>query len=136
MTQSALVKRIIDENTAEVAVKREGACVGNCASCGGCAHQGVIITTAKNPLRAAVGDRVTLQSQTSKILGAAALIYLLPLVFALVAYIISASLSLPDNLCALFSLLGLVVGLLAAIAVHRLNKGRNKITFVIAAIEH
>ena len=87
MTQTAIVNRLIDENIAEVYVKRISACGDNCASCGaGCSKKNMIYVNAANNVRAQPGEKVIIESSSFGIVSAAALVYVLPLVFFLAAY--------------------------------------------------
>ena len=74
MTQDAIVTKIIDRRTAEVEVERGTACGGTCSSCEACVFQNTIRTTAYNRVSALPGQRVVIESRTSQVLGAAALL--------------------------------------------------------------
>ena len=135
MTQSAVVVKIVNESTAEVEVARKTACGGNCESCGGaCAAGASVRVEALNPLCASVGDHVTVQSQSSHILGVAAVVYLIPLVLFFAAYAIAASAGAGENGSMLFSFAGLAVGIALAVLANRIIKKRSQITFEITAI--
>ncbi len=82
MTQSGTVVRLLDDRTAEVAVRRSGACGESCASCTVCVSPSLFVK-AQNGARALPGDVVELESQTGQTLGLAALVYLLPVVLLL-----------------------------------------------------
>ena len=81
MEQKARVRKILDNNTAQVVVIRESACSGDCHKCSGCgAQKETMIVTADNPIRAEVGDFVTLTSDTASVMKAVLAVYLVPLV--------------------------------------------------------
>ena len=81
MEQKARVRKILDNNTAQVVVIRESACSGDCHKCSGCgAQKETMIVTADNPIRAEVGDFVTLTSDTASVMKAVVAVYLVPLV--------------------------------------------------------
>ncbi len=120
MTQSAVVKRIIDAQTAEVEVTRGTACGGNCASCGGtCSFRNKLLITCGNHIGATVGEHVTIASQTRRILGAATLVYILPLVTFLAAYFLGAAVFSQENARVLVSLLGFALGVAAVVVLQR-----------------
>ena len=135
MTQSAVVKRIIDENTAEVEVTRGTACGGNCASCGGtCSFRNKLRISCGNPIGAAVGEHVTIASQTRRILGAAVLVYILPLVTFLLAYFVGAAIFSQEGSRVLVSLAGFALGVAAVVVLQR-RITRVPISFDIIARE-
>ena len=71
MEQTATVRTLYTDGTAEIVCRRASACGGDCADCGGCSGSQAVLARAANPIGAKPGDRV---------LGAAILVYLLPLV--------------------------------------------------------
>lgn len=119
MTQNAVVTKLLPDGQAEVAVLRGtacgGNCGGNCGSCEACAFDSRILVTADNLIHAAVGERVVITGKTSRVLGAALLIYMLPLVFFFAAYALAHGLGLSQGLCVLISFLGLALGALAVV---------------------
>ena len=85
MTQIATVEKLLQDGKAEVAVIRQSACSHDCASCPGCGAGGrVIRTVAVDCVGVHEGDRVVLYSRDGSVLGAAVVVYLLPLLFFLV----------------------------------------------------
>lgn len=102
------------EGTAEVVGSRSSACGESCAHCGGCGEgQKVIRVTAHNPIGAKPGDRVRLESSTTKVVALAWLVYLLPVVCLVAGCAIKG----------LFGgLLGLAVGIGGVVAVDRLQR--------------
>lgn len=119
MTQNGVVTKILSDQMAEVVVQRGtacgGNCGGNCGSCEACAYDARIVVSAANTIHAGPGDRVVISSQTSRILGTAALIYLMPLAFFFVAYAIAYKLGLGQGLCILISFLGLALAALGLV---------------------
>lgn len=89
MTQTAVVTQL-EGNKARVEVKRVSACAHNCEQCGGgCSEltkSAPVSVLAKNPLGAKPGDKVVVASDTGSILGAAALVYLLPFALFFLGY--------------------------------------------------
>ena len=120
MTQSAIVKRILGDGYAEVHVERESACGKSCASCGGgCADKQIISVRAANLVRAKPGDRVIIESATSGILGAAMLVYFVPILFFFGSYMISSFAGLPE---AAKIVIGVAAFMLGAACVYVINR--------------
>ena len=81
MEQIVRVHRLLDDGRADVILVRESACSGDCHKCSGCgAQKETMIVTADNPIRADVGDLVTLSSDTASVMKAVVAVYLVPLV--------------------------------------------------------
>ena len=137
MTQDAVVTKIIDKSTAEISVLRGTACGGNCSSCGGtCNYKNQINTLARNKIAAAVGDKVTVESRTSQVLGAALLVYILPLVLFFVGYTISVLLSLDEMPSIIVSLACFFLGIFGVVLSQRATRKKRSITCEIIAIRH
>ena len=83
MTQDAIVYRRLANDMAEVVVTRSTACGSNCGNCESCIFQNEIKTVAKNLINAGIGQRVIIESKSSRIYGAALMVYILPMVLAL-----------------------------------------------------
>ena len=89
MEQLVRVKETFDDGTAMVIHVRESACSGDCHKCSGCgAAKETILIKAKNPIGAARGDLVKLESASGPVLKAAAVLYLLPMVMFFLGYYI------------------------------------------------
>ena len=85
MKQTAIVKDVVGD-TAILLVKRQTMCDG-ChreSGCSGCSQ--ILEVRVKNRLNAAVGDSVTIETPGATVIGVAALVFLLPLILAFVAY--------------------------------------------------
>lgn len=135
MTQTATVTKILDDKTAEVTVERGTACGGSCHSCGGtCSFKNKLTASAINTANAALGDKVTIQSHSRKVLGIAVLLYIVPIVTLLFGYIIPASFKLAEVVCIIFAVAGLVLGQMAVTAIGRRRFGET-ISFEIVEIE-
>ena len=96
MVQTAKVTRVLADGRAEVAVKRQSACGHDCSKCGGGCSELMVSSTvaviAANPVRAMPGDMVTVESSTSRVLGAAVIVYLVPFLLFFVGYFAAAAL--------------------------------------------
>ena len=81
MEQIVRVHRLRDDGRADIILVRESACSGDCHKCSGCgAQKETMIVTAENPIKAEVGDFVTLSSDTASVMKAVMAVYLVPLV--------------------------------------------------------
>jgi len=93
MEQTVIVRQVFEDGTAQVMHIRESACSGDCHKCAGCgAVKETMLLRAENPIHAKPGDKVILTSQSKSVLGAAALVYLLPVVLFLTGYLLGAQL--------------------------------------------
>ena len=122
MTQRATVVKVLNSEMAEIMVPRVSACGGNCASCGGCGDKKCVIASAYNDINAKEGDTVIVESGTSRIIAIAAIVYMLPLVFLLAAYIITVSLGLKENMSIIISIISFSVGVGVVVVASRTNK--------------
>ena len=129
MTQDAVVTKLIDKRTAEVEVERGTACGGNCGSCEACVFQNKIRTTARNRISALPGQKVVIETKTSDILGAAALLYLL----LFIGYAIGAALSFGQGGCILVGVAFFALGVALNVLLQR-RKNKTPITFEIIQI--
>lgn len=132
MTQDAIVTKLLPNGMAQVAVTRSTACGGNCGHCESCLFQNELKTLARNSVGAQPGQRVVIESRTSMVLGAAALVYVLPLVLFLAGYAIAAIAGAGEGLCIAVSFIGLIVGG-AVIVLSQRNK-KQKIDFEIVGL--
>ena len=132
MTQDAVVIRLLPRDMAEVAVTRGTACGGNCGSCESCMFQSELHTEARNLIRAKPGQKVVIESKSSRILGAAILAYVMPLLFFLAGYALAAALHWSEGLRILLSFAALAVSAAVLVLTQRRKKKR-PITFDIIA---
>ena len=94
MTQIATVEKLLPDGYAEISVPRKSACGHDCEECAGCGMTGAAIyARAKNNAGAQPGDKVVVESSSKKLLGVAALVYLLPVVAFLLGYFLSEGLA-------------------------------------------
>ena len=125
MTQDAVVTRLLPNDMAEVAVARTTACGGNCPSCESCIFQSEIKTLARNRIQARPGQRVVIATQSKTIFGAAARVYLLPIVLMFLSYALAALCGAGEGLRVLVSFLAVLVsaGILVLSQRAKKNKG-------------
>jgi len=96
MKTKAIVLEIVDREVAVVSVERRAACDGchknadgsGCSICTLLGGQHVTKARARNRVGAAQGDTVEVESRASRILGYAAMIFMLPLLMALIGYLL------------------------------------------------
>ena len=93
MEQLVRVKETFEDGTAMVIHVRESACSGDCHKCSGCgAAKETILLKAKNPIGAARGDLVTLESASGPVLKAAAVLYMVPMILFFAGYFVGDAL--------------------------------------------
>ena len=134
MTQDAVVTRLLPNNMAEVAVARTTACGGNCPSCEGCIFQSELKTLARNRIQARPGQKVVIATRSKEIFGAAALVYLMPIVLMLLSYAVAAALGAGEGLRVLVSFLAVLVSAGILVLSQRAQKNKDKISFEIVRI--
>lgn len=133
MTQFAIIKKIIGPEKAEVEVLRGTACGDDCGSCEVCHYASKIRVEVQNHIGAQLGDRVEIETRTSRILGAAVVVYIVPFILFFIGYAIAASFSLSEGYSILVSFAFFVVGLLIAVIYGRTHK-RAPITYEITSV--
>lgn len=110
MKQNGVVTRLLDKGRAEVSVERGTACGGHCDGCETCVYASRLLVNAENTVFAGPGDRVILESEAKSIMGAAMLVYMLPVLLFFAGYAVGAVCGLGQGLCILTSLAGLLLG--------------------------
>jgi sigma-E factor negative regulatory protein RseC len=134
LTQTAIVKRIINDGLAEVSVERASACGDSCATCAaGCSRKRVLNVTAVNKISALPGDRVIIESSGLKFFSIAALVYILPLAFFLAAYFLATLLNAMESVCILISTGAFIVGCLAVYLINKFIRRDRKLDFEIVS---
>ena len=110
MTQNGVVTKLLDRGRAEVSVERGTACGGHCDGCETCIYASRLLVNAENAVFAKPGDRVVLESGTGGVIGAAMLVYMLPLALFFAGYAAGAAFGLGEGPCIAASLGGAVLG--------------------------
>ena len=132
MEQLVRVRQTHDDGTAAVIHIRESACSGDCHKCSGCgAAKETVIFTADNPIGAAPGDLVRVESSTAPVLKAAVVLYVLPLILFFLGYYLG---TLPGSFGALGGGIGFVLGVVIVIAYDRLVVNKADLHYTITAI--
>ena len=131
MEQLVRVRQTHDDGTAAVIHIRESACSGDCHKCSGCgAAKETVIFTADNPIGAAPGDLVRVESSTAPVLKAAVVLYVLPLILFFLGYWLG---TLPGRFGPLGGGLGFVLGVIIVIAYDRLVLKKAELRYTITA---
>ena len=128
MTQDAIVYKCLPNNMAEVVVTRTTACGSNCGNCESCIFQSELKTLAKNTIAARPGQKVIIESKSSKIYKAAMLVYILPLILMVLGYALVKRCY--GRLTSALGFAGLIAGA-ALIVLSERRKNKEPITFEI-----
>ena len=129
MEQIVRVHRLHSDGRADIILVRESACSGDCHKCSGCgAQKETMIVTAENPIRAEVGDFVTLSSDTASVMKAVVAVYLMPLVLFFAGYALGHGLGFSGGW---FGALGFVLGIAFAIWFDRRTAKKGETVYTI-----
>ena len=131
MTQDAVVFRCLDNERAEVVVTRATACGANCESCEACVYQNELKTVARNLIGARPGQKVLIESKSSKVYGAILLVYIVPVLLAVLGCFAAYAMGASEGICVLCTFLGFLLGAVVTVVTQRLMRDRNPITFDI-----
>lgn len=137
MTQTAQVKQIYTNGTAQVAVVRQGACAHNCSDCGGCmtAAQPTVMALADNAVGAREGELVVVETDNTQLMGIIAFVYLVPMALLVAGYLIAQALGLVQEWCILAGVVSFAVSILLIIALDRQVRRRKSLQFKIIALK-
>ena len=133
MTQFAIIKKLTAPDKAEVEVLRGTACGDDCGSCEVCHYASKIRVEARNDVGAQLGDRVEIEARTSRVLGAAVLVYVVPFVLFFIGYAVAAALNFSEGLSMVMSFAAFAVGMVIVVIVGRRHR-KNPITYNIARV--
>lgn len=129
MEQLVRVQKTFDDGMAQVIHVRESACSGDCHKCAGCGAAGqTMLILAQNPIGARPGELVKLRSAAAPVLGAAVVLYILPLVLFFAGYLAGAALW---DAGALTGCLAFAGGIGVTIVYDRLVAARKKPVYTI-----
>ena len=131
MTQDAVVTKLLPDNMAEVAVARTTACGGNCGSCESCIFQSEIKTVARNLIDARPGQTVVIARKSSTVFGAAALVYLMPIVLFLLGYALAFLAGAAEEICIAVSFAALLLSGVILVLSQKHKKKQQAFTFDI-----
>jgi Positive regulator of sigma E activity len=136
MKQTAKVIALRGEK-ALVEVIRKGACGGECANCHGCdgLEDKLVSVWASNEPNAKLGDQVTVESSSSKLLGTAFVVYLLPFLFLFLGYFVASNQGLHEGLSILVGAIGFLIALLLVQILNRRQEKFQRLQFSVVAID-
>ena len=117
MEQTGIVEECID-GMAKIKITRSSACGDNCASCGMCPGKETVIE-AKNDCGAAKGDTVLLNMSSGKVLNAAFLAYIVPVILLVLGCVTGDYIFKSENMGILS---GFALMIVSFIAMHMLDK--------------
>ena len=140
MEQIAVVKKVLENGMAQIAVERETACgaAHSCADCAGCEKMMTnthTVVTAFNDVQAGKGDVVKVRSKNATFFKTAAIVYILPLILAMVFYFVAVGAALGEGLQVLLAFVGFAAGILVAVGWDRHMKKQNGLRFHIVEIK-
>lgn len=139
MTQIATVRSLKNNGLVEVQVRRQTACGHDCADCAGCTQviTGETVVLVRNDMQAGLGDVVLIESQTSQVLAAAAIVYILPFLLFFVGYFAAGTLFAQAAGAApvIGGLLGFAVGLLTAVFWDRRERKNRSLQYHMVEIK-
>ena len=131
MTQDAIVYKCLNDQLAEVVVTRATACGSNCASCEACVFQNELKTVARNLIGAKPGQKVQIESQSFKVYGAILLVYIVPVILAVLGCFAAYAAGAGEGIVILCTFLGFLLGAVILVMSQRLKKNKNEISFDI-----
>lgn len=123
MRTYAEVKSVDKSGHCTVWVRRSSACSGSCASCGGC-EGGAVTAEAENLCGAKPGELVEVEGDTKKLLGGAAILYLLPALLGIALMLVGYGV-FGETGAGVGLAIGLFAGLAAAAIVSRRRRTRH-----------
>ncbi len=130
MQQQVQVARVFPDGYAEVFVRRESACSGDCHKCSGCgAAAQQVSVRARNPIGAQPGDRVIVTSDSRQVLSAMVVVYLLPLALLLAGYFVG----LRQGIAGLTAVIGFALGIGLILLYNHYVSRRRPVSFVLTA---
>lgn len=117
--------RVVEVNGGNItiAIGKESACGGNCASCGGCGQK---VRTAKaiNSVNAKIGDVVEIELCERKILSAAFIVYILPLLLFLPGYYLPRIFTENNVICTIAAFVFMIIGFFLTHAYDKQTNGK------------
>ena len=117
MEQTGIVEECVD-GMAKVKITRSSACGDSCAACGMCPGRETVIE-AKNTCGAAKGDTVLLNMSSGKVLNAAFLAYIVPVILLVLGCVTGDYIFKSENVGILS---GFFLMAVSFIAMHMLDK--------------
>ena len=114
----------IDGEYAFIRVEKKSACGENCATCkGGCVPTERIIKV-KNTKKCQSGDKVALDMNTKKVMSAAFMVYIIPLVMLILGYFLGESLFGNEGSAILSGVVLMIISMIIIAVFDRLSKDK------------
>lgn len=133
MTQIATVEKNLEPGFVEISVPRKSACGHDCEECAGCGMTGAAIhARASDPVGVKPGDKVVVQSETKKLLGVVALVYLLPVLAFLLGYFLSEGLA--ESTRYIIAIVAAVAAFIPSIFYDRYAKRHEVLTYTVVRL--
>ena len=133
MTQIATVEKKLEPGFVEISVPRKSACGHDCEECAGCGMTGAAIhARASDPIGVEPGDKVVVQSETKKLLGVVALVYLLPVIAFLLGYFLSDGLAEKVRYC--IAIAAAIAAFIPSIFYYRYAKRHEVLTYTVVRL--
>ncbi len=133
MTQDAIVFKCLNDEMAEVVVTRATACGSNCSSCEACVFQNELKTVARNLIGAKPGQKVLIESKSSRVYGAILLVYIVPILLAIIGCFSAYAAGTSEGICVLCTFLGFMLGAAVVVISQKLKRDKQSITFDIVS---
>ncbi len=133
MTQDAIVFKCLNDEMAEVVVTRATACGSNCSSCEACVFQNELKTVARNLIGAKPGQKVLIESKSSRVYGAILLVYIVPILLAIIGCFSAYAAGASEGICVLCTFLGFMLGAAVVVISQKLKRYKQSITFDIVS---
>ena len=138
MRQKATVIEPLDGGTARVRVLRSSMCEGceNRSEGKSCACSALLggakemIVEVQNDLEARAGDDVEIETETSAVLGYAAIVFLLPIVGALAFYCLASLLFAAPASAWIAALIGFILSFLPAVLLDRVHRQKHTVLLI------
>ncbi|MBQ5584751.1 MAG: SoxR reducing system RseC family protein [Ruminiclostridium sp.] len=140
MEQIAVVKAVLANGMAQIAVERDTACgaAHSCHDCAGCEKMMTntnTVVTAFNDINAGKGDVVKVRGENKVFFKTAAIVYIVPLILAMAAYFVAMGMGLGEGLQVLVTFVGFALGVLLGVAWDRHMKKTSGLRFHIVEIK-
>ncbi len=132
MTQFAVVRNVERNGKALVEVLRGTACGDGCSACNAC-NKTPISVKAENEVGAITGDRVQIETQTSMIMSAAFVVYVVPMIMLFLGYWVGDMLGFSEGMSILTGFCGFGVALIVAVVFGR-YRTKNPIRYTITRV--
>lgn len=144
MRQKATVIEILNDGTARVRVLRSSMCEGceNRSDGKACACSLLLggakemVVTAQNGLSARVGEDVEIESETTAVLGYAAVVFLLPIIGALAFYVLAGTLFDAPGAEWIAAGIGFILSFLPAVLLDRINRKKQPKIRIVSVRRH